>query len=72
MLENFLRYRHKKNKLVQSVAGKIAGIGGFVYPYSALVHGSRLIQLFIHGQRLNEKLRSICVGKYLKIGNAKK
>ena len=51
---------------------KIVGIGGFVYPYSTLVHDSRLIQLFIHGQRLSKKFRSICVGKYLKIGNAKK
>ena len=51
---------------------KIVGIGGFVYPYSTLVHDSRLIQLFIHGQRLSKKFRSIWVWKYLKIGNAKK
>ena len=52
---------------------KIVGIGGFVYPYSTFVHDSRLVQLFIHGQRLNKKFRSICVlWKYLKIGNTKK
>ena len=50
---------------------KILGIGGFVYPYSTFVHDSRLVQLFIHGQRLNKKFRSICVWKYLKIGNTK-
>ena len=38
-----------------------AGIGGFVYPYSTLVHDSRLIQLFIREQRWSKKLRSICL-----------
>ena len=72
MLENFLRDRHEKINSYSPLQWKTAGIGGFVYPYSTLVHDSRLIQLFFHGQHLSKKLRTICVWKYLKIGNANK
>ena len=47
---------------------KIVGIGGFVYPYSTFVHDSRLIQLFIHGQRLSKNFVQFACENTLKLG----